>query len=190
MALDPVVDGLSRAANGSGQRRLPAGNFDCFYKCVHADILHTWGIKSQHVKYAQEASGAPFRRFRASVPRFALAEFFCAYAPHVLTILNTCVEYVHRLSSASPTLLARRVSYLSPTDNKDGDRNAASCCASRYPQAASRAPRTSCSACCKTGSAAHKALRGGFRVTGHPDRRGLAWRITKENWRWGGNPGQ
>ena len=56
----------------------------------------------------------------------------------MLTILNTCVEYVHRLSSASPTLLARRVSYLSPTDNKDGDRNAASCCESRYPQAASR----------------------------------------------------
>ena len=117
LALDPVVDGLSRAANGSGQRRLPAGNFDCFYKCVHADILHTWGIKSQHVKYAQEASGATFRRFRASVPRFAIAEFFCSRYPHTLTILNTCVEYAHRLPVHPPDSRPRRFQPF-PTGNK------------------------------------------------------------------------
>ena len=48
-ATNPVIDSLRRSANGSRQGRLASGDFDCLYECVHTDILHTWGMKNQHV---------------------------------------------------------------------------------------------------------------------------------------------
>ena len=45
----PIANRLYGPSDGPCQSSLAAGNFNCSCKCVHGPMIHTWGMKSQHV---------------------------------------------------------------------------------------------------------------------------------------------